>query len=136
MKPPWHRPGGERPPEAEPVGETGAGEQPVAESSFAAPVASSAHGAGGDPGGDDARAAPARDEPAEPAPESPSDAPAPEPTPVIPFSQSSLRRPPGTALGAEDEAPDGGPASRPEVLAGAAFAGGLLVAMLIRRVLR
>ncbi len=58
----------------------------------------------------------------------------PEPTPVIPVSESSFRQPPGTALptGAADAE---GVAARPEVLAGAAFAGGLVVAMIIRRAL-
>ncbi|MCP9490955.1 MAG: hypothetical protein MSC31_13950 [Solirubrobacteraceae bacterium MAG38_C4-C5] len=60
---------------------------------------------------------------------------APEPTPVIPVSESSFRQPPGTALPAGQPADAGSIASRPEVLAGAAFAGGLAVAMLIRRAL-
>jgi hypothetical protein len=59
----------------------------------------------------------------------------PEPTPVIPASESSFRRPPGTALPAGEPAETGDMASRPEVLAGAAFAGGLVFAMLVRRVL-
>jgi len=60
---------------------------------------------------------------------------APEPTPVIPVAQSSFRQPPGTALPSDQPADAGGLTSRPEVLAGAAFAGGLAVAMLIRRAL-
>ncbi|HEV2821060.1 MAG TPA: hypothetical protein VGW11_11180 [Solirubrobacteraceae bacterium] len=60
---------------------------------------------------------------------------APEPTPVIPVSESSFRQPPGTALPSDQPAETGDLASRPEVLAGAAFAGGLAVAMLIRRAL-
>ena len=60
---------------------------------------------------------------------------APEPTPVIPVSESSFRQPPGTALPSDQPAEPGDLASRPEVLAGAAFAGGLAVAMLIRRAL-
>jgi hypothetical protein len=59
----------------------------------------------------------------------------PEPTPVIPASESSFHRPPGTALPAGEPADAGDMASRPEVLAGAAFAGGLVFAMLVRRVL-
>ena len=58
-----------------------------------------------------------------------------EPTPVIPVSESSFRQPPGTALSTHQPAEAGDLASRPEVLAGAAFAGGLAVAMLIRRAL-
>lgn len=61
--------------------------------------------------------------------------PVPEPTPVIPVSESSFRQPPGTALPAGESADPGDMAARPEVLAGAAFAGGLVVAMLLRRVL-
>lgn len=60
---------------------------------------------------------------------------APEPTPVIPVSESSFRQPPGTARSTDQPAEATDLASRPEVLAGAAFAGGLVVAMLIRRVL-
>lgn len=60
---------------------------------------------------------------------------APEPTPVIPVAESSFRQPPGTALPAGRPADAGGLTSRPEVLAGAAFAGGVAVAMLIRRAL-
>jgi hypothetical protein len=59
----------------------------------------------------------------------------PEPTPVIPVSESSFRQPPGTALPSVEPADPGDLASRPEVLAGAAFAGGLVVAMLVRRAL-
>ncbi len=60
---------------------------------------------------------------------------APEPTPVIPVSESSFRQPPGTALPAGQPTEAGDLTSRPEVLAGAAFAGGLVVAMIIRRAL-
>lgn len=63
--------------------------------------------------------------------------PPPEPEPVIPVSESSHRQPPGGAVpfGGPDPAASAEPAQRPEVLAGAAFAGGLVVAMLLRRVL-
>jgi len=59
----------------------------------------------------------------------------PEPEPVVPVSESSHRQAPGA--GAPLGAPAGSaePAQRPEVLAGAAFAGGLVLAMLLRRVL-
>ena len=60
---------------------------------------------------------------------------APDPTSVIPVSESSFRQPPGTALPSDQSAETADLASRPEVLAGAAFAGGLAVAMLIRRAL-
>ncbi|MDQ3607802.1 MAG: hypothetical protein M3459_02710 [Actinomycetota bacterium] len=60
---------------------------------------------------------------------------APWPTPVIPVSESSFRQPPGTALPAGEPADAGDLTSRPEVLAGAAFAGGLAVAMIVRRIL-
>lgn len=61
----------------------------------------------------------------------------PPPESAIPVSESSHRQPPGTAVpfGGPDPAVTGPPAERPEVLAGAAFAGGLVVAMLLRRVL-
>ena len=60
---------------------------------------------------------------------------APEPTPVVPVSESSFRQPPGTARPSGQPMDAGDLTSRPEVLAGAAFAGGLAVAMLIRRAL-
>lgn len=60
---------------------------------------------------------------------------APEPTPIIPVSESSFGRPPGTALPTEGAADAEEVSPRPEVMAGAAFAGGLAVAMLIRRAL-
>ena len=59
------------------------------------------------------------------------------PEPAIPVSESSHLQPPGTAVpfGGPDPTASGAPAERPEVLAGAAFAGGLVLAMLLRRVL-
>ena len=64
----------------------------------------------------------------------------PEPTPVVAPADATFARPPGTA------APDGdayrGPGAggieeeRPEVLVGAAFAGGVLAAMVLKRILR
>ncbi|HEV2753628.1 MAG TPA: hypothetical protein VGV36_07320 [Solirubrobacteraceae bacterium] len=59
------------------------------------------------------------------------------PEPAVPVSESSHRQPPGTAvpLGGPDAAVSGAPAERPEVLVGAAFAGGLVLAMLLRRAL-
>lgn len=60
---------------------------------------------------------------------------APEPAPAIPVSESSFRQPPGSAPPTDQSPETGDLASRPEVLAGAAFAGGLAAAMIIRRAL-
>jgi hypothetical protein len=59
--------------------------------------------------------------------------PVPQPTPVIPVSQSSTANPPGTAV------PPGppeliGPPDHPEYAVGAAFAGGLVIAMILKRI--
>lgn len=59
----------------------------------------------------------------------------PEPTPVVPVSESSFRQPPGTARPTAQATDAADLTERPEVLAAAAFAGGLVVAMLIRRAL-
>jgi hypothetical protein len=62
-------------------------------------------------------------------------APSPEPTPTVPPAAGTAGRPAGTAL-------PGGPAvnelaeERPEVLVGAAFAGGILGAMMLKRITR
>jgi hypothetical protein len=59
--------------------------------------------------------------------------PVPQPTPVIPVSQSSTANPPGTA--APPEAPSVlGPPEHPEFAVGAAFAGGLVFAMILKRI--
>jgi hypothetical protein len=61
--------------------------------------------------------------------------PAPEPTPTVPPAGATPGHPAGSAL-------PGGPAvaevaeQRPEVLVGAAFAGGLVVAMILKRITR
>jgi hypothetical protein len=64
----------------------------------------------------------------------------PQPTPVVGPSDATFAQPAGTA------APDGGAyratgaggieEERPEVLVGAAFAGGVLAAMVLKRILR
>jgi hypothetical protein len=57
----------------------------------------------------------------------------PVPTAVVPVAEASHAHPPGSA------APDGGhagaaaPARRPELLVGAAFAGGAVAAIILRR---
>jgi len=62
--------------------------------------------------------------------------PEPGPEPVIPVSESSHRQTPAAVpFGGPDPAASAAAAQRPEVLAGAAFAGGLALAMLLRRVL-
>lgn len=58
-----------------------------------------------------------------------------DPTPVVNPSEASWRQPPGSAMldGAEAGAPD---APKPEVLLGAAFAGGLLAGVVLKRLTR
>lgn len=65
----------------------------------------------------------------------------PEPTPTVGASDASFTRPPGSAAPAGSTG-TGGPGGldlealandRPEVLAGAAFAGGLIAAMILKR---
>ena len=62
---------------------------------------------------------------------------APEPTPVIPASASSRSHPPGTAapswVQAWREGDVVGPPDKPEVAVGVAFAGGLVVALILKR---
>jgi hypothetical protein len=65
----------------------------------------------------------------------------PEPTPVVGQSDATFARPAGTAAGdgGDYRAPGGGGGieeERPEVLVGAAFAGGVLAAMVLKRILR
>jgi hypothetical protein len=56
---------------------------------------------------------------------------APQPTPTVPASDASWSRPPGTA--AAEGASEMPMADRPEVLVGAAFAGGLVAAKILKR---
>ena len=67
----------------------------------------------------------------EPDPHAPTSAgPAPEPTPVVPPSEATYATPAGSPFSA--------PAAqdKPEVLVGAAFAGGLVGAMILKRLTR
>ncbi len=60
----------------------------------------------------------------------------PEPTPVVPVGASSFEQPPGSALVDTASSSSSLPApaqQRPELLAGAAFAGGLAAALILRR---
>ncbi len=58
--------------------------------------------------------------------------PVPEPTPVISLSDADAKHPPGTA------APEGpaviGPPDRPEIAVGAAFAGGFVLAFILKKI--
>ncbi len=60
---------------------------------------------------------------------------APEPTPTVTASEASWSRPVGSAAPDPASAPPAGDAAadRPEVLVGAAFAGGLVFAMMLKR---
>ncbi|MEA2229445.1 MAG: hypothetical protein QOH46_668 [Solirubrobacteraceae bacterium] len=64
-------------------------------------------------------------------------APTPQPTPTVPAAGATTVHPVGTAApsgaGATDELPFGIPPDRPEILVGAAFAGGLLAAIILKR---
>jgi hypothetical protein len=68
---------------------------------------------------------------AEPAAAAPPPLPGPEPTPTVGASDASYSHPPGSAAPSADGG--AGVADRPEVLAGAAFAGGLAAAMILKR---
>jgi hypothetical protein len=62
--------------------------------------------------------------------------PTPEPTPTVSPSDATTQRPAGTAApSASFDGPSAvsSAAERPEVLVGAAFAGGLITAMLLKR---
>ena len=60
--------------------------------------------------------------------------PTPEPTPTVTVVSSSPTHPAGTATGeSTSELPFGIPEDRPEILVGAAFAGGLLAAIILKR---
>jgi hypothetical protein len=70
--------------------------------------------------------------PASPQPAVAAAVPVPEPTPVIATADASRSHPPGTA------APEGsgviGPPDKPELAVGAAFAGGFLVAFILKKI--
>jgi len=53
--------------------------------------------------------------------------PVPEPTPVVAPSDATPQHPPGTAAVI-------GPADRPEIAVGAAFAGGLVLAFILKKI--
>jgi hypothetical protein len=57
----------------------------------------------------------------------------PETTPTVTVVASTPTRPPGTAAEGQSELPFGIPPDRPEILVGAAFAGGLVAAFILRR---
>jgi hypothetical protein len=59
-------------------------------------------------------------------------APMPEPTPTVTVVASTPTTPPGTAAEESSELPFGIPSDRPEILVGAAFAGGLVAAFILR----
>jgi hypothetical protein len=56
----------------------------------------------------------------------------PEPTPTVSVAGATAAHPPGTAAG-ESGLPFGIPSDRPEILVGAAFAGGLVAAFILKR---
>jgi hypothetical protein len=58
--------------------------------------------------------------------------PTPQPTPTVTVTRSTPTHPPGTAAG-ENALPFGIPPDRPEILVGAAFAGGLVAAIILKR---
>jgi hypothetical protein len=58
--------------------------------------------------------------------------PTPQPTPTVTVTRATPESPPGTAAGAES-LPLGIPPDRPEFLVGAAFAGGLVAAFILKR---
>lgn len=67
-------------------------------------------------------------------PHSPTTAgPTPEPTPTVAVVAASSEHPPGTAADEPAQLPFGIPPDRPEILVGAAFAGGLVAAIILKR---
>jgi hypothetical protein len=60
--------------------------------------------------------------------------PIPEPTPVITVSEASGEHPPGTAAPPGGSPSVIGPADKPELAVGAAFAGGLALALILKRI--
>ena len=59
-------------------------------------------------------------------------APTPQPSPTVTVTRSTPAHPPGTAA-EENMLPFGIPPDRPEILVGAAFAGGVVAAMILKR---
>jgi hypothetical protein len=59
--------------------------------------------------------------------------PTPEPTPTVTVTRSTPVNPPGTAAEEPEGLPFGIPPDRPEILVGAAFAGGLVAAIILKR---
>jgi hypothetical protein len=59
--------------------------------------------------------------------------PAREPTPTVPVTTATPAGPAGTAPDEPPELPFGIPPEHPEILVGAAFAGGLLAAIILKR---
>ena len=65
--------------------------------------------------------------------------PTPEPSATVPASEATVARPAGSVVAPVaspeqgDELPFGIPPDRPEILVGAAFAGGLLAAFILKR---
>jgi len=58
--------------------------------------------------------------------------PTPQPTPTVTVTRSTPNHPPGTSA-EENTLPFGIPPDRPEILVGAAFAGGLVAAIILKR---
>ena len=58
--------------------------------------------------------------------------PVPEPTPVVPAAQATRDHPAGTAASSGSTVI--GPADKPELAVGAAFAGGLVLAFILKRI--
>ena len=59
--------------------------------------------------------------------------PTPQPTPTVTVTRATPAGPPGTAAGESESLPLGIPPDRPEFLVGAAFAGGLVAAIILKR---
>jgi hypothetical protein len=59
--------------------------------------------------------------------------PTPEPTPTVSVAGATVARPAGTAADEPPELPFGIPPEHPEILVGAAFAGGLVAAIILKR---
>jgi hypothetical protein len=58
--------------------------------------------------------------------------PTPQPSPTVTVTRSTPAHPPGTAAD-ENALPFGIPPDRPEILVGAAFAGGIVAAFILKR---
>jgi hypothetical protein len=57
-----------------------------------------------------------------------------EPTPTVPHAEATFERPAGSAsMGGGDSGGAASAAQRPEAMVGAAFAGGLIAAMILKR---